>query len=107
MTDSVRVDLRIIMSELNEVDLPAGPAAEVHVPPVGPLESRRSRRERSEAAAAALSLPIASVAVDSSLAHPIETTVVFSDELAAAPRQRLLGIPHSESMRVPSEDWIS
>lgn len=91
------------MSESREVNLPAGMAAEGQATSIGPLESRRARRARSEAAVAALELPIADPEDESVAARSEQTTVVFSDELSVARRQKLIAIADAEPTPILDE----
>jgi hypothetical protein len=87
------------MNDFDEATSPAGIAADNHVYPVGPLDSRRARRARKEAEAAAQEMSSMSLDAGHNETPQQPTIVIFSDELAAA-RERKRDeseerVPHS------------
>lgn len=93
------------MSDFNEFTFPVGMAADVHVNPIGPLESRRLRRERNLAAAGPRTRPDTNPGTDFSEAPLAPVAPVVTDELAIQ-RQRK-PIDHSERTRILTQGLIS
>lgn len=102
------------MTDLLENSSLAGVAADVHIPEIGPLESRRARRERREAAEAQQEAdaadawedsPTEALEEDSFEITPPRSVFAFGDELAVARERKHVASASEDVSPGSHQDW--